>query len=222
VPGLRVIDDALWDAGQAQIERRLRPSAQVPVGTQNRKKHLLSGLINCNYCGANYTISGEDYYVRRPEVTWHVYQHRVGAQGTSRDGNAVDPPTSSHDSRPLPLFVEFEREVDQLGQQHHQRHDAAAERLVVVERDLQNLTDNLLPRVISPMLQKLLREREAAKACLEAQIASHGSIHPSATILPPRLCCVALKKKSGAFVRRWMTRSSAATPPKSCRPSSRL
>jgi site-specific DNA recombinase len=50
------------DAAQSQIERRLRAGPQMPVGAQNRKKHLLSGLIKCSCCGSSYTISGKDYY----------------------------------------------------------------------------------------------------------------------------------------------------------------
>ena len=47
---------------QQQIEQRPRPDAQAPVGPQNRKKHLSSGLIRCSFCGSGYTISGKDYY----------------------------------------------------------------------------------------------------------------------------------------------------------------
>jgi DNA invertase Pin-like site-specific DNA recombinase len=62
VPDLRIVTDEAWAAAQQQIERRQRPDAQVPVGRQNRKKHLLSGLIRCSCCGSGYTISGKDYY----------------------------------------------------------------------------------------------------------------------------------------------------------------
>lgn len=57
VPDLRIVDDHLWDAVHAEIEQRQRPQADAPLGRQNRKKHLLSGLIRCSVCGSNYTIS---------------------------------------------------------------------------------------------------------------------------------------------------------------------
>ena len=62
VPDLRIVDDRLWDAVHAEIEQRRRPQVDAPLGRQNRKKHLLSGLIRRSVCGSNYTISGKDYY----------------------------------------------------------------------------------------------------------------------------------------------------------------
>ncbi len=35
---------------------------QASLRGRPRKKHLLSGLIKCGECGANYTILGKDYY----------------------------------------------------------------------------------------------------------------------------------------------------------------
>ncbi len=62
VPDLRIVSDESGTAAQQQIEQRQRPDAKAPVGRQNRKKHLLSGLIRCSCCGSSYTISGKDYY----------------------------------------------------------------------------------------------------------------------------------------------------------------
>lgn len=62
VPDLRIVDDALYEGAQAELERRKRaPSAASPVGSK-RARHLLSGLIRCSCCESNYTISGNDYY----------------------------------------------------------------------------------------------------------------------------------------------------------------
>lgn len=62
VPDLRIVDDGLWEAVQAEIKRRQRTGGEISPADQNRKKHLLSGLIKCSCCGSNYTISGKDYY----------------------------------------------------------------------------------------------------------------------------------------------------------------
>lgn len=62
VPELRIVDDGLFEAARAEIERRKRPvTASSSVGSK-RAKHMLSGLIRCSCCGSNYTISGKDYY----------------------------------------------------------------------------------------------------------------------------------------------------------------
>ncbi|MEG3170367.1 recombinase family protein [Sphingomonas sp. LB3N6] len=62
VPDLRIIDDALFEAARSEIERRKHPvTASSSVGSK-RVKHLLSGLICCSCCGANYAISGKNHY----------------------------------------------------------------------------------------------------------------------------------------------------------------
>ena len=172
VPDLRIVDDAGWNAVQAQLEHRQRPDLTISLARQNRKKHLLSGLTRCSSCGSNYTISGKDYYqcagqkergtcgntvsVRKAPLetaTLSVLQH-----GLLTDEHAQ-------------LFVEeFQRESERLTRQEGQRDDATADRLAIVNRDLDNLTANLLSGILSPTLQKLLGEREAEKARLEARL----------------------------------------------------
>ncbi len=186
VPAFRIVDDALWDVVHAQIERRQNPNLGIsPVG-QKRRKHLLSGLIKCSCCGSSYTIAGKDYYrcagqkergtcgntvsVRKSPLevaTLAVLQHHLLTDDHAR------------------LFAEeFGREVARIAEQDHRRDDAATERLVVVSRELENLTANLLSGVLSPTLQKVLGERETEKAILEARITKKPVMGATATILP--------------------------------------
>jgi len=50
VPELRIIDEQLWNAVQAQLEAR----AGTPFQLQPRPKHLLSGLGRCGVCGGSW------------------------------------------------------------------------------------------------------------------------------------------------------------------------
>lgn len=54
VPQLRIIDDALWEAVQAELERN-RIEAK-PVKTR-RPRHILSGLGRCGTCGGAWIIT---------------------------------------------------------------------------------------------------------------------------------------------------------------------
>tara|TARA_R110000851_G_scaffold92886_1_gene202679 strand:+ start:7906 stop:9024 length:1119 start_codon:yes stop_codon:yes gene_type:complete len=57
-PELRIIEPALWDAVKARqgIQRKtLTRSAPVAL---RRKKYLLSGLVQCGWCGGNMTAAG--------------------------------------------------------------------------------------------------------------------------------------------------------------------
>ncbi len=199
VPGLRIVSDELWEAAQQQIEQRRRSDAQVPVGRQNRKKHLLSGLIRCSRCGSGYTISGKDYYrcaghkergtcsnavsVRKGQLeaaTLSILQHSLLTEEHTR------------------LFAaEFGREVERITTTASQQDRATADRLGVVTHEIENLAANMLAGVLSPTLAKLLSEREAEKVCLEARLAQQAVSAPSVKILPHPALLRLFKEKVG-------------------------
>jgi site-specific DNA recombinase len=196
VPDLRIVDDRLWDAVHAQIEQRQRPQLDAPLGRQNRKKHLLSGLIRCSVCGSNYTISGKDYYrcagqkergtcgntvsVRKATVehaTLAVFQHHLFTPDNAR------------------IFAdEFTQELDRLTRHAERRDDALSERLAVVTAEIANLGANMLAGVISETLTKLLVEREAEKQRLEAQIQLKPNIDTISLPEPADLTAIFAKK----------------------------
>ncbi|BCA63680.1 hypothetical protein HMP09_2914 [Sphingomonas sp. HMP9] len=186
MPNLRIVNDSQWSAVQAQITRRLRPSTNVPVARQNRKKHLLSGLIMCSCCGSAYTISGKDYYrcagqkergtcsntvsVRKGPLetaTLSILQHRLLTGDHAR------------------LFAEeFKREMAQLISTSADHDQLVIDRLAVVTREIDALAANMLAAVASPTLLKLLSERETEKARLEGQLHTPTTAVPSAKVLP--------------------------------------
>jgi site-specific DNA recombinase len=178
VPGLRIVNDSQWSAVQAQIERRLRPSINVPVARQNRKKHLLSGLIRCSCCGSAYTISGKDYYrcagqkergtcSNTLSATLSILQHQLLTEDHAR------------------LFVEeFRDEIARLTSTSERQDQSVIDRLAVVTHEIDTLAVNMLAAVASPALLQLLGDREAEKSRLEGQLRVLTRVVPSATILP--------------------------------------
>jgi hypothetical protein len=64
------------------------------------------------------------------------------------------------------------------------RDQAVIDRLAVVTYEIDNLAVNMLTGLQSPTLLKLLGDREAEKARLEAQLCSHAPVRPSTTVLP--------------------------------------
>ncbi len=186
VPDLRIVDDAQWSAVQTQIKQRSRPNTDVPVARQNRRKHLLSGLIRCSCCGSGYTISGKDYYrcagqkergtcsntvsVRKGPLetaTLSILQHQLLTEDHAR------------------LFAEeFQRELARLTSTSARQDQSIIDHLAVVTREIDTLAANMLAAVASPALLKLLGDREAEKARLEVQLSTPTAVAPSATILP--------------------------------------
>ncbi len=199
VPDLRIVDDAQWSAVQTQIEQRSRPSNDVPIARQNRRKHLLSGLIRCSCCGSGYTISGKDYYrcagqkergtcsntvsVRKGPLetaTLSILQHQLLTEDHAR------------------LFAEeFQRELARLTSTSARQDQSIIDHLAVVTREIDTLAANMLAAVASPALLKLLGDREAEKARLEGQLNTPTAVAPSATILSRPAVQQLFKEKVG-------------------------
>jgi len=57
-PHLRIIDDALWQEVQEQLEAR----STGPAERQRRPRHLLSKLGQCGVCGGSWIITRDSYF----------------------------------------------------------------------------------------------------------------------------------------------------------------
>lgn len=62
VPDLRIVEDSLATSVREQLVRRALPIGSTSAQAARRKRHLLSGLIRCGVCGANYVVGSRDYY----------------------------------------------------------------------------------------------------------------------------------------------------------------
>ncbi|SFQ44446.1 Site-specific DNA recombinase [Roseivivax halotolerans] len=64
IPELRIIDQPLWDAVQAELARRAAASPKAARAAR-RKTYLLSGLLTCGCCGGSYiTVNKTSYGCR--------------------------------------------------------------------------------------------------------------------------------------------------------------
>ncbi|WP_443024660.1 recombinase family protein [Sphingomonas sp. Ag1] len=186
VPDLRIVTDEVWTSVQQQIEQRRRPDEQVPVGRQNRKKHLLSGLIRCSSCGSGYTISGKDYYRCAGHKERGTCSNKVSVRkGPLEAASLAILQHSLLTEDHARLFVEeFGREMARITASTLQQDQATSDRLSAVVREIDNLAANMLTGVLSPTLAKLLSDREAEKQRWEAKLAEQAINAPTATMLP--------------------------------------
>ncbi len=193
VPDLRIVDDATWEAVQAEMERRRRqPQAASPAG-RNRARHLLSGLIRCSCCGSNYTISGKDYYRCAGEKERGTCSNKVSVRKAPLETATLailrDRLLTEEHAR---VFVEeFELETQRRVRTDDRRDTAAEARLSQVEIEIASLAQNFLSGVVSPALTALLTERESEKARLEAALGTSPRLTatpdlPPATVLLER------------------------------------
>nr|WP_249219069.1 recombinase family protein [Loktanella sp. SALINAS62] len=71
VPGLRIVDQALWDAVKDRQASQTKRRSKIPTTDRNRlssgqtlrrRKYLLSGLLHCGLCGSRMTVAGTGKY----------------------------------------------------------------------------------------------------------------------------------------------------------------
>lgn len=209
VPDLRIIDDELWEAVRAEMERRSisnKPRAgeadkpDSPAG-KPRKKHLLSGLIKCSHCGSNYTISGKDYY----RCAGHKERGTCSNTLSVRKGaleQAAMAVLQHHllTEEHAKIFTEtFNREVKKISGNEIDRERITRDRLAVIETELENLSANMLAGLLSPTLMKMLSDREAEKAELEMRLSRTAPTKPIAQIVPHPELLQKFKEKIGAL-----------------------
>ncbi len=171
---------------QAQIERRQRPDRHVPVAHQNRRRHLLSGLIKCSRCGASSMISGKDYYrcacqKGRGTCTNTIAVLKEPVEAATLAALQSDLLTAEH----ARLFAEeFARETARMDAASWQQDKVATDGLAVVAHEIDNLAANMLTWVVSATFLTLLAEREADNASLERRLSSNMKAPTTTTILP--------------------------------------
>jgi hypothetical protein len=201
VPDLRIIDDGLFEAARSEIERRKRaPQANSPAG-RPRARHLLSGLIRCSCCGANYTISGKDYYRCAGQKERGTCRNRMSVRKEPLE-TATLAILQEHllTGEHVRLFTdEFEREMQRLTREEAGWDDAAQLRLKQITTELDNLYQNLLAGIASPALRAMIAERETEKMRLEAHGGATTTEKSTATLLPQPVLMERFRSKVAAL-----------------------
>ena len=186
VPELRIIDDELWEAVRTEIKRRQRTDEKISPTHQNRKKHLLSGLIKCSCCGANYTISGKDYYRCASHKERGTCQNKLSVRKGALESAALSVLQHSlFTEEHARLFVDtFNREMAKISSRRADDDSALKKRLAVIDSELENLAANMLSGVLSPTLTRLLEQREAEKAAIKLRLRRTAPAAPVAQMVP--------------------------------------
>lgn len=145
VPELRIVNDQLATCVDEELARRALPPGKPPVA-QRRRRHLLSGLIKCGQCGANYVISGKDYYRCASQKERGTCSNKVALRTEPLEKAVLSTLRNEMLTEDLAkLFVdEFRRELIRLQRVEAARVGSTAERLRELEREIDNLARNML------------------------------------------------------------------------------
>jgi DNA invertase Pin-like site-specific DNA recombinase len=189
VPELRILDDDLWQrVKERQKVVRIemgKDDAGNPLNRAHRRQFLLSGLLVCGRCGGSYTIIGKDVYgcaTRRSKGTCAnsaiLHRQEIEARVLSGLKDKLLAPEL------VEAFVrEFQQEVNRAAREAQADVMQSRERLTAVTKKLDGIVRAIEDGGYSATLNTRLRDLEAEKAMLEAQLASAGPgpvirVHP--------------------------------------------
>ena len=189
VPELRIIPQELWEAvkaRQSEMTRATRPDVKrKDFWELQRPRYLLSGLVKCGACGANYTKSG---------------LHRFGCAAARDRATCTNHLTIRIDEVEAailaglkqrlmepPLFEEFVREF--TAELNRQRSIAAKEKgslqeeLTRVAKQIDRLVEAIMQGADALALNAKLKTLEEQKAILENKLklapAPEPLLHPA-------------------------------------------
>jgi site-specific DNA recombinase len=184
VPGLRIIEDELWERVQ---EIKQRYSSRWGNKRQS-KKRLLSGLLKCGRCGGGMTISrGDRYYcsARREKSTCNADRGIAAPNLEERVLNGLKDILIGNEVLIDEFVAEFKRELTRLRKQSHGASRRLIKDLQQVERGIKRCLDFIIGGDGDPgSVRDQLRRLEARKREIDADLrAQQGdmevAIHPN-------------------------------------------
>ena len=177
VPDLRIIDDALWNQAQElqnSRSRETRPDInQCPDWQHRRPKHLFSGLIKCAECGGGISLVSRVYYGCSTRRNKGTCKNRLTVR-LDRLEEAVLLGLQERLLTPelTKAFVqEYTREINRLRAESTAKHDGTKNRLVTLNRQIDNIVDSVAAGQASPALLHRLEKLELEKEDLENRLA---------------------------------------------------
>jgi site-specific DNA recombinase len=186
VPDLRIVSDELALQASAELERRALPAGSRSAVGARRSRHLLSGLIKCGVCGANYVVGSKDYY-RCASVKERGTCSNTTSVKISRIEDLALSTLQSElltDASAELFAVEFNREVERLAKLQGSHETEAEERLRELEQQIENLAANMLAGVVSPTIARMLQEREDECEDLRRRLARNAVQAPTVLAHP--------------------------------------
>jgi site-specific DNA recombinase len=142
---LRIVPQSLWDRVKqrqvaAEAEVGLRISAGIAKGNGGRRaQHLLSGLLQCGSCGANFVASGRGTYVCSSHVHGRACDNTVRLKRSVVEPLLLDglQQRLSHPD----VVREVERRVRAASRQGRSDDDTLKPRAAALRAEVANLTD---------------------------------------------------------------------------------
>ncbi len=189
VPELRIVPQDLWDsvkARQRAMTRDTRPDkaqgkkGQPAFWEQQRPRYLLSGLMKCGRCGANYTKYGASRFACAGSRDRGTCSNKLTIRGDELEA-AILAGLQSRLMEPA-RFEQFAKAF--VAETNRQRMAVSASKagtqaaLARVERQIKRLVDAIIEGADALSLNTKLKELEAEKTRLAAELETAAEEKP--------------------------------------------
>jgi site-specific DNA recombinase len=177
VPGLRIIEQPLWDAVQQRLlgireSERVKKARATRFWEHRRARHLLTDKAFCGSCGGPLAAIGADYVACGKARRTGTCDNRRSVRRGVVEGLILDALKNQLMAPDLVAeFVnEFHREVNRQREGAELDRSVAQSELATVSRKLDGLVDAIADGLRAPDLQRRLDELGARKKELEARL----------------------------------------------------
>jgi site-specific DNA recombinase len=163
---LRIIDDQLFDRAKARTRSLSDGDSRLKAG--GKSKFMLSGLLKCEVCGANYVIADRYSYACGSFLDGASCTNRVRVNRVSLENAILGPVRAGlRDSeRVKRMAAEMEKEFSRAVQASQARTAAAPRELQAIDERLVKL--RLMPDLTDDERQTLIERIEAKRRDLKA------------------------------------------------------
>ncbi len=184
VPHLRIVSDELWNKVQARLadvggkaiaSRSGDSDHQLDLNATHRPKSLLSGLLVCSICGGRYIITGKDRYgcanFRRGTAMCSNAKTITRQQVEERVLGCLRTKLMAPD-KVKTFMAELQQQIKSANQDAAAKQAQLKKRLAETIKAIAHMVDMVEAGQAPTSIVDRLREREADKAHIEAELAA--------------------------------------------------
>jgi DNA invertase Pin-like site-specific DNA recombinase len=149
VPALRIINDALWDRVKARqgtvreeiFEARAETATGTGLETGRRPRHILSGLLACVCCGANYMMMSDSRYGCSAARNRGTCTNRKTIRREEVETRMLDGLRERLMAPDLvaAFVAEYQREMDRAMKEERVERDQQSRQLDQITREIDNI-----------------------------------------------------------------------------------
>lgn len=194
LPHLRIVDQGLWDRVQARrqgrSQKKFGPSGKVVRKIVDRSPHLLSGLLQCGACGGTMKMKGKNRQGHSRVVCATAYNYGSCEHSKDYDVEVLKEvafanlkETLTNENTIREATQEASKHFEVTAKKNNVERAEIVRKLTNIKVQIERAARTIVEVGDSPTMSKILQEKEAERAGLEARLecvsGTNLSLHPN-------------------------------------------